>query len=213
MGDAQRKDSDGESASKAKRSTRYSTLAFHSIASALQVAWLLPTACNAASPRDTRATASASQPVAGPSAVGPLHAHAAADTGQRPASVFSLHQFAEGPQPSVLFPRRTGTPVALVPEPVVSTCDVETVENVVHNIDAASHVTVAIALAPAPARAFEEFTARNVGHPLAIVVDGVVVSAPIIRVRIVGGYISIEAGSIGEANDLVRRIRAREECR
>src|SRR4051794_19166010 len=46
---------------------------------------------------------------------------------------------------------------------------------------------VQLVLAPATAAAFEQATANNVGHQLAIVVDGVVQSTPLVREKIRGG--------------------------
>ncbi len=56
---------------------------------------------------------------------------------------------------------------------------------------------------------FERVTGRNVGERLAIVLDGVVKSHPVIRQRISGGRAQIEGiGSIEEARDLAIILRA-----
>ena len=56
---------------------------------------------------------------------------------------------------------------------------------------------------------FERLTGRNVGERLAIVLDGVVKSAPVIRQRISGGRAQIEGiDSIEEARDLAIILRA-----
>lgn len=56
---------------------------------------------------------------------------------------------------------------------------------------------------------FERITGRNVGERLAIVLDGVVKSAPVIRQRISGGRAQIEGiDSINEARDLAIILRA-----
>jgi preprotein translocase subunit SecD len=59
------------------------------------------------------------------------------------------------------------------------------------------------------ARIFDRVTAENVGRRLAIVLDGVVYSAPVIRERISGGRASITGGfSLDEAKDLAIVLRA-----
>jgi hypothetical protein len=196
----------------AKRTKIHSARNFKRMESAQRLSLLLFTACTAASPRDNGATVRMAPPVVAPRDVGSLPAHAVVDAGRTPAFIFALHPVARSKHPIAHFPRRTGTPVALRAAPLVSTCDVDTVETVVTNFDASTDVSVSIALVPAAARAFEDFTASNVGDPLAVVIDGVVVDAIPIRARIVGGHISIEARSIEEANELVRRMRARAEC-
>jgi protein-export membrane protein SecD len=56
---------------------------------------------------------------------------------------------------------------------------------------------------------FERITGRHVGERLAIVLDGVVKSAPVIRQRISGGRAQIEGiDSMNEANDLAIILRA-----
>jgi protein-export membrane protein SecD len=56
---------------------------------------------------------------------------------------------------------------------------------------------------------FERVTGRNIGERLAIVLDGVVKSHPVIRQRIPGGRAQIEGiGSIEEARDLAIILRA-----
>ncbi len=51
------------------------------------------------------------------------------------------------------------------------------------------------------ARAFAELTSRNVGHKIAIVADGVVVSAPVIQAAITGGTSNITMGA-GNAREV-----------
>lgn len=61
----------------------------------------------------------------------------------------------------------------------------------------------------AAARRFDELTAANVGRQLAIILDGTVHSAPVIRERIPGGVASITGNfTIKEARDLAIVLRA-----
>ncbi|MEK9148131.1 MAG: protein translocase subunit SecD, partial [Patescibacteria group bacterium] len=56
---------------------------------------------------------------------------------------------------------------------------------------------------------FEELTARNVGRPLGIYLDGAVLSAPTVREKIAGGRAQITGQfTIAEARELVRRLNA-----
>lgn len=56
---------------------------------------------------------------------------------------------------------------------------------------------------------FEEITARNVDKPIGIYLDGVPLSAPVVREKISGGKAQITGQfSITEARDLVRRLNA-----
>lgn len=61
----------------------------------------------------------------------------------------------------------------------------------------------------AGARAFGEITAQNVGRPLAIVLDGKVISAPVIRQPITGGSGEISGGfTVEESTVLAAQLRA-----
>jgi len=56
---------------------------------------------------------------------------------------------------------------------------------------------------------FEELTGRNVGKPIAIFLDGEVISAPTVNTKISGGEASISGNfSIAEANTLAQRLNA-----
>lgn len=56
---------------------------------------------------------------------------------------------------------------------------------------------------------FEELTGRNVGKPIAIFLDGEVISAPTVNTKISGGEASISGNfSITEANTLAQRLNA-----
>ena len=68
---------------------------------------------------------------------------------------------------------------------------------------------VALAFSPEGARIFERITAENVKKRLAIVLDGIVYSAPVIQERISGGRASITGSfSMDEARDLAIVLRA-----
>jgi protein-export SecD/SecF family membrane protein len=57
------------------------------------------------------------------------------------------------------------------------------------------------------AKLFEEITARNIGKPLAIYIDGMMISAPIVREKIVGGQAQISGGfTIIQAQELSRNL-------
>lgn len=73
---------------------------------------------------------------------------------------------------------------------------------------------VSLTFDAAGARAFEALTARSVGRKLAIVLEGVVSSAPVIESRIGGGHARITMGGFGDpdkidrdAKDLVAVLR------
>ena len=67
---------------------------------------------------------------------------------------------------------------------------------------------VAFVLKPGGAKLFEDYTAAHVGKYFAIVLDGTVISAPVINSAIPGGHVEISSGGIGgyplkEAQNLV----------
>lgn len=56
---------------------------------------------------------------------------------------------------------------------------------------------------------FEEITARNIGMPVAIILDGAIISAPIVQQKITGGQAQITGiGGLKEARELVQRLNA-----
>ena len=56
---------------------------------------------------------------------------------------------------------------------------------------------------------FEEITARNIGKPLAIILDGEIVSAPQVNEKIIGGVAQISGGfTLEEANKLEVQLNA-----
>jgi preprotein translocase subunit SecD len=65
---------------------------------------------------------------------------------------------------------------------------------------------VELELAPATARAFAAATAREKGHRAAIVVDGVVQDAPVIREAVTGGRVLVTLRSPAEAQQLARAL-------
>ena len=59
------------------------------------------------------------------------------------------------------------------------------------------------------AKIFEEITARNVGEPVAIFLDGAPISIPVVQEKITGGKAQITGKfSVDEARQLVRRFNA-----
>ncbi len=59
------------------------------------------------------------------------------------------------------------------------------------------------------AKLFEEITARNVGKPVAIYIDNVLISAPVVREKITGGRAQITGKfTVQEAKELVRNLNA-----
>jgi SecD/SecF fusion protein len=59
------------------------------------------------------------------------------------------------------------------------------------------------------AKRFGEVSSRHVGEPFAIVLDGKVISAPVIREPIIGGQGQISGNfSVQDANDLAVLLRA-----
>jgi preprotein translocase subunit SecD len=67
---------------------------------------------------------------------------------------------------------------------------------------------VTFVLKPGSAKLFEDYTAANIGRYFAIVLDGTVISAPVINSAIPGGHVEISSGGIGgyplkEAQNLV----------
>jgi preprotein translocase subunit SecD len=65
---------------------------------------------------------------------------------------------------------------------------------------------VRLELSPPAARELETVTARNQGRRLALVVDGVVQAAPVIRDPIRGGQVSVTLRSADEAAALARAL-------
>ncbi|MDO5483828.1 MAG: protein translocase subunit SecD, partial [Desulfovibrionaceae bacterium] len=77
------------------------------------------------------------------------------------------------------------------------------------SFDQLNQATVALSFNARGARRFEEVTAENVGRRMAIVLDGKVYSAPVIRERIGGGRASISGSfTTDEAQDLAIVLRA-----
>ena len=99
------------------------------------------------------------------------------------------------------FPTRDGAPVHLGPSLLTTP----------FTIDSATAVgsEVRLTLAPATARSFAALTAANRGHELAILVGGVVQSAPLIRDAIGGGKVSITLHSADDAAALARSLTRR----
>ena len=71
---------------------------------------------------------------------------------------------------------------------------------------------VGVELTPAGGKRFEEATAANIGRRIAILVDGMVQTAPRVLSPITGGRLSISMGSgdgEGEAERVAKALRAR----
>ncbi len=59
------------------------------------------------------------------------------------------------------------------------------------------------------AKIFETLTGRNIGRPVAILIDGNMISSPVVRTRISGGRAQISGGfTFDEANYLARNLNA-----
>jgi preprotein translocase subunit SecD len=68
---------------------------------------------------------------------------------------------------------------------------------------------VMITFNPEGAKLFEEITARNIGKPVAIFVDGVLISAPTVNEKISGGQAQIVGNySLEEAQQLANQLNA-----
>jgi SecD/SecF fusion protein len=66
---------------------------------------------------------------------------------------------------------------------------------------------IAFRMSPTSARAFADLTAKNIGHPASIIVDGHVMSTPIIGTPITGGTGQISGDfDIEQARSLARRL-------
>lgn len=70
-------------------------------------------------------------------------------------------------------------------------------------------VVIDIVLTPEGAAKFEKVTSENIGHPIAIVVDDMILSAPIINSAIPGGKVQIAGNlSMEEAKRIVKKINS-----
>jgi preprotein translocase subunit SecD len=101
---------------------------------------------------------------------------------------------------------QTGAPL-VVEDPALMTGDA--VEDARVDFDPQGQVEVALRMTAAGADDFARITSENVGRQLAIVLDGVVYSAPVIRSSITGGQASITGGfSTEEARRLKVVLKA-----
>ena len=66
--------------------------------------------------------------------------------------------------------------------------------------------SASVKLTPAARAAFAEATAKSVGHKIATIVDGVVITAPIINGPIRGGSFIISMDSMSDATQLLKRL-------
>ena len=112
-----------------------------------------------------------------------------------------------GPGEMVLPAMEEGGGAYIVEEvPVVSGSELT---NAQPSFDQNGQPVVTFRFNPAGARAFGDFTVENVGEPFAIVLDGEVVSAPVIREAIRGGAGQISGNfTVEETNELAILLRA-----
>ncbi len=118
----------------------------------------------------------------------------------------------DGPPPGdeVLYgpPERGGRTPYLVESPLLMQGDVVT-DARVRPGGRLEGPYVAVDLDPRGAQIFDALTAENVGRRLAIVLDGTVYSAPVIKERIPGGHVQITGRfSMEEAHDLAIVLRS-----
>jgi preprotein translocase subunit SecD len=99
------------------------------------------------------------------------------------------------------FPARDGAALRLGPSLLTAPFAIADVH--------ATGAEVQLTLAPATARSFAALTAAHRGDKLAIVVDGVVQSAPVVRDAITGGKVSITLRSPDDAAALARSLTKR----
>jgi preprotein translocase subunit SecD len=85
----------------------------------------------------------------------------------------------------------------------------ETLQDARVRLDQHNRPYIAFSLKPEGARLFEQITGNNVGKRLAIIIDGSVYSAPIVRQRISGGEAIIEGRfTVEDARNLAIVLRA-----
>lgn len=85
----------------------------------------------------------------------------------------------------------------------------EMLENASPAFDSGGQPVISFRLDNVGGRRFADVTRKNVGKPFAIVLDGMVLSAPVIREPIIGGQGQISGGfSVQEATDLALLLRA-----
>ncbi len=112
----------------------------------------------------------------------------------------------QGDTGTVTLKDRDGNPV-IVEDAVQLTGDV--VQNARVDYDQLGQIEVSLSLTPDGGRRFAKISGDNVGRQLAIILDNVVYSHPVIRDRISGGQASITGGfSMQEAQDLALVLRA-----
>ena len=117
------------------------------------------------------------------------------------AAKLELRLVVQGAEPGQAFPTDDGKSLTLEAKPVVTGADVAKVE--------ANGTEVLLTLTPAGAKALQDATARNVGRKLAILVGGVVNSAPEIKSTIEDGRAKVTLRSPKEADDLARALSAK----
>lgn len=83
--------------------------------------------------------------------------------------------------------------------PVITEANV--VDAVTAKDSSTGHYSVSLTVDPPGAMSIESTTKTNVGWRMAIIVDGIVQSAPIIRSTITGGHVQITLGGLASTND------------
>lgn len=113
---------------------------------------------------------------------------------------------AAGSTEQVTLQDRDGTPVKV--EDTVQMGG-DAVDDARVSFDSTGQIEVSLSLNADGARTFGSLTGSNVGRNLAIILDGVVYSSPVIREKIAGGRCSISGGfSVEEAKELAVVLRA-----
>lgn len=114
----------------------------------------------------------------------------------KPALV-ELHLVSDSPS-ARSYPASDGKALRLEDAAVVSSADIESARAVGTSVDCV--------LKASAAKAFQETTKSNAGRRLAIVVDGTVASAPVIKAEIAAGHFSIDLVDAEAASKLAARI-------
>ncbi len=91
----------------------------------------------------------------------------------------------------------------LTGKPLITTADVQ---DAVAPLDAGGSASVLVTLSPAAADRFEQATGDWIDRRMAILLDGQVMVAPVVRSRIAGGQLSISLG-VGDPDALGRQAR------
>lgn len=107
-------------------------------------------------------------------------------------------------------PRAGGGPPVCV-GPTLFVLDADAVENAQPYPDPATgRPLLGLGLSPEAAAAFARITAERVGQPIAILDDGQLLTAPVVRAAITGGSVELTGfDTLERARELARRLTAR----